>query len=782
MAGIDFPPKSGKASEEQEPVDELTFAQEQARAREAMRNAPVSEEGETLAQERARAMEAVRTSAPAQEGDTLAEQYRKAREGMSVAPAEQVEDVVESTEDATPKERMDGMRAAVLENAMQRLKSTEQEAKKQEDTYFEALKKHEQQRGMLSVASEALVGERIPQELRAARRAWVRSRANFANAQKEATNARLAERPRTREDVLEGLEKYKGKGSIDAEKVRARYERMVTLKSVVLGAEERELKVRTEGLAIRDKKAFEKAVDWYQTRVPKGARIVITSALMVGGAAALTGLSPVALMTAGAGAGLRVAAATIKNPAWQKAFGTLALLPSVGGLVGLAAEKATQGVHTLLGTEQKAEELLKKREGLGALDSEQNLERLSRKRREALTKKETIARQSRWARMGSSFLAGGLLGHLFGSHHTGSAGASEGHDTSAAGHAEHPASVTNPAPAEAAQTPAAPAEVPGVPVTPDGIVVGATIHTPGEGFGEMVMEFKKNLHDQAGNLTPSPALKHVLDSDPNALSREIGALTGNESFVMHQGDQLFVDESQNVWFEAQGGEPRLLFHNDASAPGGFVAHHPLEVGEQVPSVHTAEDSSTALNGAQVHAPVVAEAVQPVTIEHLDPVKLADVGDLHTMPQPGHLDTTVHSTPAPEAHPAPHTPEGPQQPHSFADPSAGPLMNPHGVDLNKSQMLVSDGRVFAHGTDSANSYELAAQYSKKLAESGAADTRVYFVAQDYNALGQPYEAVRIVFTPKDSLPQIAPYDPNLTPAPEFTAPPVPKDADYKPLGK
>lgn len=98
------------------------------------------------------------------------------------------------------------------------------------------------------------------------------------------------------------------------------------------------------------------------------------------------------------------------------------------------------------------------------------------------------------------------------------------------------------------------------------------------------------------------------------------------------------------------------------------------------------------------------------------------------------------------------------------------------------MLLSNGRIFAHGTDTENSYELAAQYSKKLAESGAADTRVYFVARDYNDLGQPYDAVRVVFTPKDSLPQIAPYGSGVELSAEFTPPPLPKDQDYQLLRK
>ncbi len=724
----------------------------------------------------------------------------QSEEGLSIqeegaAPHVQETAGAESEEepisDATPKERMDRMRSAVVENALTRMREAEASAAAEQEKYFSLMAAHQKSRGMVSVAAESLVGEITPEKLQSARRAWVRSRAYVAQAQQEAAEARIKERPQTREQALEGLNRYKGKGSIEAEKLQARYERMVTLKSVVLGAEEAELKVRTEALSARDKNAFERGIEWYQTRVPKGARIVITSALMVGGAAALTGLSPVALMAASASAGLRVAASSIKNPTWQKTFGIVALMPSVGGLVGLAAEKATQGVHKALGTEAKAAELLAQREGLGKLGSVKNLEKLSQERKKALGVKETIARQGRFARMGSSLLAGGLLGHLFGGHHAGSGAAPEGHsapgDTSHVDTAHAPATHTTQPEVAAPGAPHAEA-VHDAPRTPDGIVSGATIHTPGEGFGEMVMEFQKNLHEQAGGLTPSPALTHVLDSDPNALSREIGALTGEGSITMHQGDQLFVDESQNVWFQAQGQEPQLLFHNDAGAPGGFVQHtldtdvpHMSEVHHDGARTHTTqEDPSAALNRAQLESR--AEPIAPVTAEHVEAVKPLDGSDITPMPQPKHLDTTIHDTAPVEHHPAPATAEAAEPAHPFAHPGEGPAMNAHGVDLNKPQMLLSNGRIFAHGTDTENSYELAAQYSKKLAESGAADTRVYFVARDYNDLGQPYDAVRVVFTPKDSLPQIAPYGSGVELSAEFTPPPLPKDQDYQLLRK
>lgn len=799
MPGIDFPPKPNPKDEQSE--EGSTFQEECDRAREAMRTAPATETGSTLAEERAKALETLRATpaSASEDGPTLKEQQEAARQALR-KPAEEgaaphVQETVgtepeeEPISDATPKERMDRMRSAVVENALTRMREAEASAVAEQEKYFSLMAAHQKSRGMVSVAAESLIGEITPEKLRSARRAWVRSRALVAQAQQEAAEARIKERPQTREQALEGLNRYKGKGSIEAEKLQARHERMVTLKSVVLGAEEAELKVRTEALSARDKNAFERGIEWYQTRVPKGARIVITSALMVGGAAALTGLSPVALMAASAGAGLRVAAATVNNPKWQKVFGTIALLPSVGGLVGLAAEKATQGVHKALGTEVKAAELLAQREGLGKLGSVKNLEKLSQERKKALGVKETIARQGRFARMGSSLLAGGLLGHLFGGHHAGSGAAPEGH--SASGDTSHMDTAHAPATHTAQPEAAAPGAAHGeavhdVPRTPDGIVSGATIHTPGEGFGEMVMEFKRNLHEQAGGLTPSPALKHVLDSDPNALSREIGALTGEGSITMHQGDQLFVDESQNVWFQAQGHEPQLLFHNDPAAPGGFV-HHTIDAPmPHVPEVHTPaahpvhEDPSAALNRAQVESS--APPAASVTVEHIEAVKPFDGSDIKPMPQPTHLDTTIHDAPSVETHPAPTAPEASGQPHPFAHPGEGPALNAHGVDLNKPQMVMSDGRIFAHGTDTENSYVLAAQYSKKLAESGAADTRVYFVARDYNDLGQPYDAVRVVFTPKDSLPQIAPYGSGVSLPQEFIAPPVPKDADYQPLGK
>ena len=109
------------------------------------------------------------------------------------------------------------------------------------------------------------------------------------------------------------------------------------------------------------------------------------------------------------------------------------------------------------------------------------------------------------------------------------------------------------------------------------------------------------------------------------------------------------------------------------------------------------------------------------------------------------------------------------------------MNPHGVDLNKPQLLVNNGLKFAHGVDTDDSYSRAFAESQRLFGEGAKDTNVYFVARDYDALGNPYLAVRMVFTPPDgSTPQMAPYGEGVSLSPEFTMPPLPKDADYKPL--
>ena len=173
-----------------------------------------------------------------------------------------------------------------------------------------------------------------------------------------------------------------------------------------------------------------------------------------------------------------------------------------------------------------------------------------------------------------------------------------------------------------------------------------------------------------------------------------------------------------------------------------------------------------------------------------------VEGIKTMVQPENLDTTV---PAEAAAPAPEqapvevpkatVPESvpaqtPQYEfvgtaHPFADPDAGPLLNPNGVDLNKPQILVNEGRTWSVGTSTEDSFDRASALSRELAKTappgqGAMPaTAVYFVARELNALQVPVLVVKMVYTIPGSEPQIAAMEggkmPDLPDANKFTLP-------------
>ena len=212
-----------------------------------------------------------------------------------------------------------------------------------------------------------------------------------------------------------------------------------------------------------------------------------------------------------------------------------------------------------------------------------------------------------------------------------------------------------------------------------------------------------------------------------------------------------------------------------------------------------------LGAADIHsyeAPTVSDSAPETSIPEQSPV--AHVEESQPVPTPAPETYTPEESPAapvaesqpapapekPEPAPAPAVPETPSAPaqapesvtaHAFAEPGAPEAINPHGVDLNQPQLLSNNGLKFAHGIDTDDSYSRAYTESLRLFGEGAKDTNVYFVARDYDALGNPYLVVRMVFTPPDgSTPQMAPYGEGVSLSPEFTMPPVPKDSDYKPL--
>ncbi len=521
--------------------------------------------------------------------------------------------------DATPKEIRQKYRETVSraeEEAVTKLNAQQESVKEISKQYFAALQADQKARGAGSKIIEDLTGldgtKKSTKQLRAG---WIRARAEFALAQKTALDARLADRPKTREELLEGL-KYKGRDSLDQARVRARYERMVTTRTVVMGAEEAELVVKMEGLSARDKTSLDRAFDQYKA-LPSSIRIFGTSAAILGlttGASIILGGSVIGLVPlgmVGASAALRFWAEKSNGKNAKQWVGGVSHLTSIGGAFGAMSNYAVSLGHRIAGTERKAGELLAQSEGLGNLADEKNLRKLSKERKGALGVKESIARQGRLARILGSIGGGMLFGHVF--NHGSTSVPVDGKHSPEVNDVHHAPSASVPTPhhAPAVAENVGPVVNEAHNTLPEGLLVGSTIHRPGEGFGEMIQEFKGNFRAQMPEgLAQSPAMAHVLNSNPNDLTHEILVAKDGTSLTMHTGDQFVADENQNIWFQPQGGEPQLVFENDPTAPGGFI-HHEISGTMQVDGGVHQPVSGTEPVATHHETPRVAESQTPV---------------------------------------------------------------------------------------------------------------------------------------------------------------------------
>jgi len=657
--------------------------------------------------------------------------------------------------DATPKEMRQKYRETVSraeEEAVDKLNAQQENVKNLSKEYFAALKAEQKARGAGSKIVEDLTGlEGTTKATKQLRSDWIKARAEFALAQKTALDARLADRPKTREELLEGL-KYRGRQSLDEARVRARYERMVTTRTVVMGAEEAELAVKMEGLSERDKTSFDRAYDRYK-KLPPSVRIFGTSAAILGlttGAGVILGGSVIGLVPlgmAGASAALRFWAEKNNNKNAKQWIGGASRLTSIGGAFGAMSNYAVSLGHRLAGTERKAGELLSQNEGLGNLADEKNLKKLSKERKGALGVKESIARQGRLARILGSIGGGMLFGHaLSHPYASGDVSLTGNHDILPGGHS-HPTNLDTGNHAISDISPSG----------PEGLLVGATIHHNGEGFGEMIQEFKGNFraHIPEG-LAQSPAMAHVLSSNPNDLTHEILVAKDGTSLTMHIGDQFVADEHQNIWFQPKGGEPQLVFENDPSAPGGFV-HHEINghmqvdggvhhtaseavstqseaprADEQVPvgaHTETPDEETARLNteGRFGHPIASPEASAPVAPE-ASPVSSDDVtsaGDTsaHQDEGPEAVKPVVPEQPTADAS----SPESNTQPESTVEASAStspevpeelrPFYNSHRVEITPAtpSVYVAPGPnnteiLYVTGGQGEDSYMAAKVYS------------------------------------------------------------------------
>lgn len=721
--------------------DDMTPQQQRAHIAASLRSSTPTTSGHTQTDALRDAQQAMKDGPVETAGETPAEALARTQEYFSsLEPDATARETLTALQEAITAERTRIAEGAATPERMRDLKEQQELSKIAESSYFDELKKYHKNRGAAGIAAENFVGELgTPSHIKSLRRVWVLTRAQHYTAQQAALNARLATRPRSKEAVLESLEKYKGKGSIDESKLRERYERVVTMRTFVDGLEEREQEKRQEGLSERDKKALDKLYDRYK-ELPPAVRIFGTSAALLGvGATAgvllggsVIGLVPLGL--AGTSAALRFWAEKSKNPEAKKWMGEMSRYTSMGGAFGALVKMGIEKGHAFAGTEEKASEFLSNRKGLGDLGDVKNLRRLSQKRKEALVVKESIARQSRLASALTSLGLGFLLGHHApGGHAHGTdpgvpAATPEQMKILAEGKADlayHGPDVTTahlksylghthtPFPHESAppETGAGAGVVPVHPAAPGDSVIEVSTK-PGEGFGQLLVD----LRHQVGTLEhASPELKHFLEQNPNALTHALGVAHDGQSLTLQPGDTLFVDSNQHVWYHAVGKDPQLVFEHvtpTLAAPDGYAiqhvdghmqldAHHSTPVHE-APS-HTphepavpAEDPSAALNRAQVGG----TPIPPV----------------HTAPpvSPEQTPAAPAEAPAPEHTPPEHAPEAP------AHPALEPFVNEHGVPVNPilaKDYHLPDGRTVIWGGDFQKQIDVANRLIEEQRELG-----------------------------------------------------------------
>lgn len=799
----------------------MTFAEERAAARTAVLNASPSTTGTSLRMDAAMARAEILRSAPATEGETIAESYARAREGVRTAP-ESADPLGPSVKDATHKENVEALRRSLSEKLTGE-KKVEGAESTAADLYEMRVSAFAQANGLGAEFAA----------MRAARDAYREAR------MKVPSKGAAKSVKRAYDEALFNWRTELHTKSLQTEG-RTRAEALIFAKrDTILGPAQVEQEARYAALNEKGKTAYGKMEKWV-TRAPlsllkltnkpfelvgKGAAMVLHKEGEAREAYAKR-YARAARILAGAGfaTAMAMAASPIAVPGALLTFAVYGARGTIGTLAGMGAAKLSGGLFDrLFGNKQKENIKAQMHTRPLTIEQYQDMQERYRKQNAAARSKQRMAAQMLGAMVGgagtgllTSPLAHTMLEQMGALKATEDAARTladaNAHSPEAATHAmrvaakaaEHPASVSAPAPIETSAGTPSHADVPPPALAP---LAGAGPSAPseafgvatvgkGEGFGELVQHFKQGMPAEH---TSSSAIDHVLKSDPNAIAREVAALRGDASAIMRPGDQLFADSSGHVWFRAQGHEAQMLFENKPSAPGGYVHHEfraidtPADhVGNAAP-VAPSEDPTGMLSRMQtMHAP--SEPLSVIQEQSLVQQEgmLPHGSDLHQMPHikvrpfnAAEYDAAHPAAPTASVEHVPTAPAHVEAPesapvHPFASPDAAPQMNEHGVDLNKPQIVMSDGKLFARGTSTEDSYERAMKLSLKLASEHKEDTRVYFVARDIDDLGRPYLSVRVMFTPPNSAPQMAPYGEGVTPIPGYEAPPVPKDSSYQPL--
>lgn len=154
----------------------------------------------------------------------------------------------------------------------------------------------------------------------------------------------------------------------------------------------------------------------------------------------------------------------------------------------------------------------------------------------------------------------------------------------------------------------------------------------GEGFNHLFARLAVS-----GVENPSAVVTYLAETPASEISERITALSESGSALVHPGDQLFLDQNQNLYFLRPGEEPRLLMENtgnpaepikfnsvglelrptgvvgsatEVSATGGVVELASIETATQTQEVAAGVSSESAGDSPEPYLPITDPDTTP----------------------------------------------------------------------------------------------------------------------------------------------------------------------------
>lgn len=166
--------------------------------------------------------------------------------------------------------------------------------------------------------------------------------------------------------------------------------------------------------------------------------------------------------------------------------------------------------------------------------------------------------------------------------------------------------------------------------------VPGVVDEDGEGTDRAIRELQNHLR---GSANPSPALEHFLNSDPNAISQEMGDAYGTRGIVTQPGDRFYFDEQrQNLYFERNG--QRQLFLE--SKNGELVRHNITAESLQPVTGETPTTQHESGNTGSTNAPPQMQETQ-LPINQTTPEAVPPRGNTLGNSLSGDVPTTAPNT-------------------------------------------------------------------------------------------------------------------------------------------